>query len=1045
MKSRFLGGFTIAAMLAGSMAAKAEDIDLFVQPAATAGLPNVLLMVDNTANWTPMFTNEIAALVNIFNNMATNTDGSAKFRVGVMFATESGGANSNTDGGYVRAAIRPMTTANRALYSAMFNSLNVGNDKGNGGRSGVQMAEAYRYFSGGAPYAGNAKEKTDYTGNVASAWGNSTSTTASRAAAANIIALGTNALASKNATVYNSPIPSGSCGQNFIIYISNGANQEPASQDTIANNMLRAAGGSTTEIPISPSGSSANPANEWARFMKSSLGVVTYTVDIDKVTTGQGPGWTALLKSMAAVSDGNYYDITSGSGGSQIEITLNDIFSRIQSVNSVFASVSLPVSVNTEGTYLNQVFIGMFRPDAEGAPRWDGNLKQYKLAKVGTQLRTVDAYDYPDTINPLTGFVDRCARAYWSPTTMDTYWGFKPAGDCATIPAIGSTPAEVLANAPASNRPDGNRVEKGAQAYLLRSSTTRPIKTCSATFASCTSLVDFNNTNVSTADLGAGSTTERDALINWAKGLDVNDEDIDTVTTTEMRPSAHGDVVHSRPVAINFGTADSPRVVVFYGGNDGILRAINGSRGTAVGSVAAGQEYWSFLPPEFFKQIKRIRDNNVSVNYKGTPTITPTPLPKPYAMDGALTVFKTDTTAYIYAMMRRGGRAIYAFDATGMSAATPTMPTLMWKRGCPNLADDTDCTAGFTDIGQTWSAAKVFKSTGYGSGNTPLLVFGGGYDNCEDADPNTCTSSAKGDHIYILDGATGTRLKTFDTARPVIGDVFMVPDSSGMAQWGYAADLGGNVYRISGSTANTAIGSTPPANWTITKIASVGCATTATCTDNRKFMFMPDVVQDGAGYVLLLGSGDREKPLRDWTNAYAVSNYFFMIKDNPADSTYLSSECSSAGFMCLDSLQPILTSADPSAANLATKKGWYIGLNDHEQVVTSAITVFGSTTFSTHVPVPAVAGCIANLGTARVYKVSYKNGSAQNGTANRSAVIAGGGLPPSPVAGLVTLDDGTTVPFLIGGDAQSPLQSELPVGPSVGAQPRAVTYWYIEK
>ncbi len=162
--------------------------------------------------------------------------------------------------------------------------------------------------------------------------------------------------------------------------------------------------------------------------MHESMGVTVYSVDINPPTTGQGPGWTALLKSMAAVTDGNYYSITSGSGGANIVITLDDIFSRIQSVNSVFASVSLPVSVNTEGTYLNQVYIGMFRPDAEGGPRWDGNMKQYKLAKVGTELRTVDAYDYPDTINPLTGFVDRCARSYWTPTTMDTYWTFRPQG-----------------------------------------------------------------------------------------------------------------------------------------------------------------------------------------------------------------------------------------------------------------------------------------------------------------------------------------------------------------------------------------------------------------------------------------------------------------------------------------------------------------------------------------------------------------------------------------------------------------------------------------
>jgi len=46
---------------------------------------------------------------------------------------------------------------------------------------------------------------------------------------------------------------------------------------------------------------------------------------------------------------------------------------------------------------------------------------------------------------------------------------------------------------------------------------------------------------------------------------------------------------------------------------------------------------------------------------------------------------------------------------------------------------------------------------------------------------------------------------------------------------------------------------------------------------------------------------------------------------------------------------------------------------------------------------------------------------------------------------MVTLDDGSTVPFLIGGDPDSALQSLLPTGPATGSQPKAVTYWYIHK
>ena len=40
-------------------------------------------------------------------------------------------------------------------------------DKGGAGTSSLQVAEAWAYFSGGKPYAGSLKAKTDYTGNTA--------------------------------------------------------------------------------------------------------------------------------------------------------------------------------------------------------------------------------------------------------------------------------------------------------------------------------------------------------------------------------------------------------------------------------------------------------------------------------------------------------------------------------------------------------------------------------------------------------------------------------------------------------------------------------------------------------------------------------------------------------------------------------------------------------------------------------------------------------------------------------------------------------------
>jgi type IV pilus assembly protein PilY1 len=1037
MKNHFLKYLLTGVLLIFHASSHAADTDLFVGiPPSPTDLPNVLFIIDNTANWNTAFSNERSALRNVIAAMRPADGAPAKFRVGFMLFTETGNGNTGTDGAYVRVAIRDMNTANADRYLAFLDSLDRTGDVSNGGKLGATMADAFRYFSGGAPYSGNNKNKTDYTGNTFG-------TDASKAIyAIPNTAPNKNALNSKAGTTYNSPITAGSCAKNFIIYISNGAASDNTSDTTNATTALTAAGGDAAPIPITPAGSQDNVGDEWARFMKSTtMNITTYTIDVDKVTTGQGPGWSALLTSMADASQGKYFDVNSSvNSGSEIEKAVSSVLSEIQTDDTAFAAVSLPVSVNIQGSYRNQVFIGMFKPDPTAAPRWDGNLKQYKLGyETGSTVLKLLGADNKAAINRTSGFITECARSFWTPSTADTYWTFQPEGAC-------------NASSRPSNFPDGNVVKKGGQAYVLRNMSSRTVKTCSSDFASCTALTDFNNTNVTSTMLGAANDTERDALINWAKGLNPDLEGNTTANkaagtpvapylATNKRPSAHGDVMHSRPVAINFGTELAPQVVVFYGGNDGVLRAINGNQTGNIGSVVPGAELWAFIPPEFYKTIKRIRNNTLELYYPGTPDVTaaadPIAAAKPYAIDGPIAAYKDGSHAYIYATMRRGGRALYAFDVT-----TPANPTLMWKKGCPNVSNDTGCIADFDGIGQTWATPKTLFSSANGA--SPLLIMGGGYDNCEDADVNTCTTT-KGNKIYVINAdSSGTLRKTFTTDRGVVADIVVVQGIDGNAIHAYAADLGGNVYRIN-------IGINTPENWTMTKIASLGCDTTATCASNRKFIFGPDVVENSGTYTVLIGSGDREKPLGVgyYPSTTAVANYFFMFEDKPLDATWLSDELSNGvcdlAVICKNSLYPILSNSTPTVAQLATKKGWYLGLRPTEQVVTSAITVFDNVTFSTHIPtVPTPGSCKSDLGTASVYNISYKNASSSKGT-TRFETIAGGGLPPSPVAGNVILDNGSVVPFCIGCDAASPLEGGTPITPLQAIQPKARVYWYIQK
>jgi len=1082
--------FLAVTLVLAGVQARAADIDLFagVRPAG-ADAPNVLIVLDNAANFSASVSTQRCSItadgtVRVDGNgtAATNLDGTAAavvqcalyaaiqalearadatMNLGVMGFNNTGmkqfnpGTNSfssdcvNGTGGCLLMPLTPLTGTNKAnILEWIRNWALAGGSnyvvKANNSANGAVMQEAWAYFFGKVGVSGR-----NYAG----------------------------------------LIPGGGCARKTVIFVGNNYrnNATPGDGTNEANSPLKPLNGTSLDVlkRANPAATTAQLAFvtgtvssgicgtgtatlstaegqgayalNWARYMKVQ-GITTFSIGVLGPTCNAE--YAGHLAKMGAddIGGGRYFATTDYEG---LKNAFLKALGEVQSINSVFAAVSLPVSVNTQGSYLNRVYIGMFKPQQHFYPRWDGNLKQYKLGEVNGVLRLQDA-DSVAAVNNITGFITECARSYWTPDTVDSYWALDPAGGCLTV-----------ADSASSNYPDGNIVEKGAQAYKLRSLTpdTRTVKTCSPVLADCTVLTNFvmGNTAITQAALNpASGAIDREDLIEWARGRNNKiDENELSKGSTAMRPSSHGDIVHSRPVPVNHGTLTDPSIVVYYGGNDGMLRAVNGNRNnpadSTVGRITsggttydAGAELWSFMPPEFYDKIKRLRNNDITISFPGSPAMDAKP--KDYGVDGPLTAFQGSiggvNKTYMYATMRRGGRFIYAFDVT-----VPGSPALLWKKGCPNnfpdsgTVSDTGCSPGFSGLGQTWSSLKTIHVPGYGSGTSPLLITGGGYDTCEDYDAltaggknhNCAVATTKGNKVFVLDVVTGTVIKAFPTDRAVIADSTLVRDPAGMVKYAYTSDMGGNVYRMNFGTGDYS-------TWTITKIASLGCDTPASCTDsvpNRKFMFAPSVATtDNETYYVLLGSGDREKPLRYYASATSVTNYFFMVKDKPAATDWLTSENTTCGanVICKNSLFGILTSATPSATDLATKKGWYLGLTSTEQVVTSSVIIFGVVTFSTHQPtVTAANACTSNLGTTNVYNINYLNVAGIGDKDVRYEHLIGDGLPPSPVAGQVTLDNGKKVPFCIGCSSSSPLEGAPPKELGSVIRPKGRTYWYLQK
>src|SRR3546814_16992054 len=95
-----------------------EDIDLFsVDDVSQVDAPNVLSVRDNSANWSRQSQqwpggltqgqSEVRAIKTVINGLDSNIN------VGLL-EYSTGGSSSDSDGGYVRQHIRPLTTANRS-------------------------------------------------------------------------------------------------------------------------------------------------------------------------------------------------------------------------------------------------------------------------------------------------------------------------------------------------------------------------------------------------------------------------------------------------------------------------------------------------------------------------------------------------------------------------------------------------------------------------------------------------------------------------------------------------------------------------------------------------------------------------------------------------------------------------------------------------------------------------------------------------------------------------------------------------------------------
>ncbi len=629
--------------------------------------------------------------------------------------------------------------------------------------------------------------------------------------------------------------------------------------------------------------------------------VFTHTIGFSAGSTAN-----AFLNDLAINGGGDFY--TADNSDDLVEV-FQTILKTVKDVNATFVSPGVAVNQLNRLTHNDELYFALFKP-AEGT-LWPGNVKRYRLE--GAEVLDKNGLNAVDSV---TGFFNDSAHSFWS----------------------------LLA--------DGNDVRNGGVAEQMGLPRNTYVLSTPGNIVQPSNLLHESNSDLSISDLLIASEPEpenlRDTLLQWARGVDVRDEDGDGLVNDVRRTL--GDPIHSQPVIVNYSLTDS---VVFVATNHGFLHSFD---------TATGNENWAIMPRELLA--------NVYDLYRDSSTFSHI-----YGLDGDMVLRTVGANKYLYLGMRRGGNNYYAFDITDKHS-----PKLMFKID--------GGTAEFANLGQTWSRPTLTKIR-VGSVIRNVMIFGGGYDEDQDSKLNRSPDSV-GNSVFIVDAdtgeliwsasRTGANLNLPEMQYSIPARISVIDrDSDGFADHMYVADMGGQLFRLDIINGES-----------VTDLVRGGLLADFAGDldiDNRRFYYGPDVSEIRLGdehyYAVAIGSGFRAHPLNT-----TINDHFYMIKDAGVfkfdEEGYATLPSTPYGLGSLyDASQHLLTSSNESAQTLASEQfsnanGWFIRLTQGgEKVLASPLILDYQIVFTTYLPASAsTSACAPPTGNSRAYLVQLVNGNA---------------------------------------------------------------------
>ncbi len=342
--------------------------------------------------------------------------------------------------------------------------------------------------------------------------------------------------------------------------------------------------------------------------------------------------------------------------------------------------------------------------------------------------------------------------------------------------------------------------------------------------------VPFRITSLAAGQLShlGSDLAEQTMVLEYLRGR--NNNEISNGGTLRSRSSRLGDIVHSSPVYHNG--------LLYVGANDGMMHVV------VAEGANAGQVLFSYIPGQVYPSLAELSDPAYTHKYYVdlTPRVADR-VPFGAGLEKSILI----------GGLGQGGEGYFALDITGLTTFNST--SKLWEPTSVNEAaiasrvlwefpSSSTSAADLADIGRSFSEVQIVRTN---STIHPMVaIFGNGYNSVSGVSA-----------LFIVNPVDGSVIRKFSLgtgpdnglATPTVTDV----DADGKADYVYAGDLHGNLWKVNLTDSNTS-------NWDIAfadGVASRPLFTAVGPSGPQPITSTPDVMLHPSknGYLVVFGTG----------------------------------------------------------------------------------------------------------------------------------------------------------------------------------------------